>query len=429
MDRGYKIEDIYPRFGKIFLMRKRNIIIGIIVVSLIAFLLYQIPSIKTRVDWGLFVTSAYIRGIVKPIGEMPTPIPVGSPAPVEETTTTTPLPPCPPPAEPTAVPPPTPTALPPSVKLPAPQWEKQDINNCGPATLAMYLRYYGWEGDQFDVADVIKPKPQDRNVNIDELAYFSRNYAGWLVTQYRVAGDIELLKTFVANGIPVMIEEGDDLEREWYANDDKWAGHFLLMTGYDESRQIFYAQDSFRQQDREVTYANTDARWKTFNRVYILIYLPQQEDTVKLILGPQWDVDGNRQYALDVAQAEIDADPQDAFAWFNLGSNLVYFERYAEAADVYDEARRIGLPQRMFRYQFGPFLAYYHSLRTDDLMALVDYALDITPNSEEAWLWRGWGLVRQGDQAGAIKAFRRSYQENVTSFDAKWALDYLGVTP
>jgi len=33
------------------------------------------------------------------------------------------------------------------------------------------------------------------------------------------------------------------------------------------------------------------------------------------------------------------------------------------------------------------------------------------------------------DREGAIKAFRRSYQENFTSFDAKWALDYLGVSP
>jgi tetratricopeptide (TPR) repeat protein len=324
---------------------------------------------------------------------------------------------------------PSPTPNPPVVKLPSPQWEKQDINNCGPASLAMYLRFYGWEGDQYDVAALIKPEGPDRNVNIEELAHFSRNRAGWLTTQYRVAGDIDLLKTFVANGIPVMIEEGDELERDWHPNDDRWAGHFLLITGYDDTKGLFYAQDSLRGQDREVTYADTKTRWQTFNRVYILIYLPHQEDTVKHILGPQWDVDDNRQYALDVAQAEIDANPQDAFAWFNLGSNLVYFERYAEAADAYDEARRIGLPQRMFRYQFGPFHAYYRSHRTEDLMALVDYALSVTPNSEEAWLWRGWGLFRQGDRDGAIKAFRRSYQENYTSFDANWALDYMGVSP
>lgn len=410
-------------------MRMRTIIIGAFVVILIALLLYQIPGVKSRVDLGVFIVSAYIGGVLNPIPEMPTPISATATDTASTPPTITPITPPPIVSEPTLVPSPTPTALPPAVSLPAPRWEKQDMNNCGAATLAMYLRYYGWENDQFDISDTIKPERADRNVNVEELAYYSRNYAGWLITQYRVGGDIHLLKTFIANGIPVMIEEGDELERQWYPNDDKWAGHFLLITGYDDAKQIFYTQDSFRQQDREVTYTNTDARWKTFNRVYILIFLPNQEDTVKAILGPHWDEEYNRQYALDLAQSEIDANPEDAFAWFNLGSNLVYFERYAEAADAYNEARRIGLPQRMFRYQFSPFHAYYHSGRIDDLMALVDYALELTPNSEEALLWKGWGLLRQGDQTGAIEAFRDSYWANVNSFDAKYALDYLGVYP
>jgi tetratricopeptide (TPR) repeat protein len=324
---------------------------------------------------------------------------------------------------------PSPTPLPPAFSLPAPEWEKQDINNCGPSSLAMYLRYYGWDGDQFDISDIIKPERADRNVNVEELAHYARNYAGWLITQYRVGGDVELLKTFVANGIPVMIEEGDEQDRDYHTNDDRWAGHFLLITGYDDDKQLFYTQDSFRQQNREVTYANTDSRWKTFNRVYILIFLPHQEELVKEILGPHWDVDYNRQHALEVAQTEINADPEDAFAWFNLGSNLVYFERYREAADAYDEARRIGLPHRMFRYQFGPFHAYYHSHRTEELMVVLDYALLLTSNSEEALLWRGWGLLRQGDTTGAIKAFRESYWANTQSFDAKYALDYVGASP
>jgi tetratricopeptide (TPR) repeat protein len=203
----------------------------------------------------------------------------------------------------------------------------------------------------------------------------------------------------------------------------------LLITGYDDAAQSFYAQDSFRQQDRQVTYADTDSRWRYFNRVYILVYHPNQEETIKQILGPHWDLDYNRQHALDIAQAETDADPLDAFAWFNLGTNLVYFERYDEAARAYDEAREIGLPQRMLRYQFGPFFAYFHSLRTEDLLALIEYALTITPNSEEAWLWRGWVLWRLGDNAGAIKAFRKSYKENPNSFFAQNALDFMGVSP
>jgi len=90
-------------------------------------------------------------------------------------------------------------------------------------------------------------------------------------------------------------------------------------------------------------------------------------------------VDANRQNALELSQEQTKADPLNAFTWFNLGSNLVYFERYAEAARAYDQARQLGLPQRMLRYQFGPFFAYFFSSRNADLLSLTEYALKITP--------------------------------------------------
>ena len=402
---------------------KRIILIGFVFV-LLAVLVYQIPPIKERAYWGYIQVSAYLRGVVDPAGAVPTPVILSvtrTPAP---TVTFTPTP-----SEPTPTPLPSPTPLPASVMLESPKWEKQDINNCGPASLSMYLNYYGWGGDQFDVSDVIKPVRADRNVNVEELLHYSRNYAGWLTSTYRVGGDIHLLKTFVANGIPVMIEEGDELAQQYWPDDDMWAGHFLLITGYDDAAQTFTAQDSFRGADRQVTYADTVRRWQPFNYIFILIYLPSQEETVKTILGPHWDPEYNRQYALDLAQAEIDANAEDSFAWFNLGSNLVYYELYDEAADAYDEARRLGLPQRMFRYQFGPFHAYFHSLRTEELLALTDYALKITPNSEEAWLWRGWALYRMGNNHGAIEAFRKAYASNPNSVDAQYALDFMGASP
>jgi hypothetical protein len=46
----------------------------------------------------------------------------------------------------------------------------------------------------------------------------------------------------------------------------------------------------------------------------------------------------------------------------------------------------------MFRYQFGPFLAYFHSGRNDDLL-LTDYARGVTEMSEETWLWYGYGCI------------------------------------
>ncbi|MEW6718065.1 MAG: C39 family peptidase [Chloroflexota bacterium] len=394
-------------------------------------LLFSIPSVSSRLAWRMEAAWAYLRGILQPIGDVPTSLPVTTLStitptlPIASPTTTTQSV-----AEAVKPPPtPSPTPLPVSVSLPSPRWEEQDWNNCGPVTLALYMRTFGWRGDQFDISDVIKPERPDRNVNIEELVYYVRNYAGWLFAEYRVGGSIQLLKTFIAEGLPVMIEEGFFLEQAYWPNDDLWAGHYLLLTGYNDNTQSFTAQDSFTGPDKLIQYTDLDANWKIFNRVFILLFLPSQKATVQRILDSDWDVNLNRQRALETAREEIEVNPLDAVAWFNLGTNLVYFNRYTEAAQAYDTARSVGLPQRMLRYQFGPFIAYFHSGRTDDLLVLTEYALQITPNSEEALLWRGWGRYRKGDTNGAIADFRAALEANRFYQDARYALEYLGVTP
>lgn len=397
-------------------------------VMFLGFFIYQIPYVNSRLSWRLDGAWAYVRGVVNPIEGIPTPIASDSSTQPTRTISVTEI--SPPTTEAhTPTPAPSPAALPNTIALEPPAWEKQDWNNCGPATLSLYLKYYGWNGNQFDISKQIKPERPDRNVNVEELQFFARNNAGWLNMIFRVGGDIELLKTFIANGIPVMIEEGDESIESYWPNDDLWAGHYMLLTAYDETAQFFTAQDTFKGADRQVSYEETDARWQTFNRVYILVYHPNQEEIVKSILGAQWDESFNRQYALDQAQAEIDTNPEDAFAWFNLGSNLVYFEDYEGAAEAYDEARRIGIPQRMLRYQFGPFFAYFHSNRMEDLDTIVDYALQITPSSEEALVWQGWSYYRQGDSNRAIESFREAYWLNTKSTDAIYALDFMGASP
>jgi tetratricopeptide (TPR) repeat protein len=394
--------------------------------AIFAFLLYQIPSINRRLSWRVDFAMTYVRSVLHPVGEMPTALPQPAVAvTLHPSSTPTPEDPGTPTPGLTPTPTLTPTPIPGSASLTPPQWEKQDINNCGPATLAMYLRYYGWEEDQFPIANLLKPHREDRNVNVEELVYFARTRVGWLHTEYRVGGDIELMKKFLAAGIPVMIEEGFYLEESYWPNDDRWAGHYLLLTGYDDATQTFTVQDSFLGADRKVKYQDVFKNWQAFNRVYILLYLPQQEETIKSILGADWDVDANRQHALDTAKAETEADPKDAYAWFNQGTNLVYFEKYGEAARAYDTARSLGLPQRMLRYQFGPFFAYFFSGRNEDLLAMTEYALERTPNSEEAHLWRGWGLYRDGKTGQAIEDFNKALEENPNYQDAQYALDFV----
>ncbi len=394
--------------------------------ALLAVVLWQIPAVRYAASWRIEKFMIYTSNMFNPPGPVPTALPVTPPPTSTLATPTIPVE----RTQPAFTSTPISTPLPAQVTLTSPPYEQQTPNNCGPATLSMALHLYGWEGDQEQIAELIKPVLQDRNVNPEEMAYYVRTNAGWLNVQYRVAGDLLTLKRLLAVHYPVIVESvtGLDPNDALGPTDDLWAAHYLLLTGYDDASQTLTVQDSYHGPNLTVPYEQLQAEWEAFNNLYMVLFFPQDEEEVKSLLGVDWDPDANRQRALEQAQAATMADSDDAFAWFNLGSNLVYFERYEEAALAYDKSREIGLPLRMFRYQFGPFIAYFQSNRIEDLLVLTDYARGITDMSEEAWLWYGWGLYRQNDFKGARAAWQKALSINGAAYvDARTALDY--VTP
>jgi len=404
---------------------KKTILFIITGLLLLSLLLFQIPALKSALAWRYEKLSIYIKNLVNPPGPVPTALPV-TPAPTftKESKTLE----VPPKSTSTSLPTATSAPLPAQVSLTSPPFEQQTPNNCGPATLSMALNLYGWSGNQEDIAAQIKPVLQDRNVNPEELAYYVRNFAGWLNIQYRVMGDVTTLKKLLAANYPVIVESVTSLDPNDALGpaDDLWAAHYLLLTGYSDAKQTFTIQDSYHGADLSISYEQLQIEWEPFNNLYMVIYFPQDETELQSLLGEDWDVDVNRQRALDNAQGAIDSNPDDSYAWFNLGSDLVYFERYEEAALAYDRSREIGLPLRMFRYQFGPFWAYFHSERIDDLLVLTEYARSITDMSEETWFWYGWALYRQNDYEGAKKAWNKALSINDSPYvDVRNALQYL----
>src|SRR5512134_1131409 len=296
-------------------MSRRNLIFTGAGVLLTVILVLQIPAINSRLAWRYEVAKTYAKNVLNPVGAVPTAIP-------NPTSTQSPATPTAPVAPTTAVVaatvPATPTLAPPPPQafLSSPPYEKQNPNNCGPAALSMLLKYYGWTGDQATISDVIKPVNGDRNVNPEEMAYWIRNFAGWLRIEYRVGGDLETLKRFIAAGYPVIIEGTTSLNPDdtGWPDDDLWAAHYLLLNGYDDTAQTFTAQDPYRGPEKIIPYMQLASGWKPFNYLYMVLYLPGQEEQIKSLLASDWDPDVNRQKALDVAQAATVTDPSDAFA-------------------------------------------------------------------------------------------------------------------
>jgi tetratricopeptide (TPR) repeat protein len=266
---------------------------------------------------------------------------------------------------------------------------------------------------------------EDRNVNPWELVDFVNTQSS-VRALTRMGGTLELLKQFLANEIPVVIETG--FMPEGY----DWLGHYRTLVAYDDSLGVFWVYDSFLGDGENgegvaLDYTGIDRDWKQFNRQFIVVYEPAREALVQTILGEYGDTRRAAEIARDTALAEAQADPSDADAWFNVGSALVALGDYERAANAYDLALREGLHWRTTFYQFGIYEAYYQTGRYAELLSLVDSSLSSGGVwVEETYYWQGRALAAQGRTADARTAFGMALNRNPSyqaARDARDALD------
>ncbi|MBE7472176.1 MAG: hypothetical protein DPW09_28515 [Anaerolineae bacterium] len=290
------------------------------------------------------------------------------------------------------------------------QW--QTWNNCGPATVTMNLSYFGRPQLQADAAPFLKPNRDDKNVNPEELAAYARTTG--LEALVRRGGSIEQLKLLLSNNLPVLAET-------WLVHDGDGLGHYRLVTGFDDAAGQFNTFDSLNGPDFKVTYEQFDSDWRVFNRTYVLVYPPEQAETVAAIIGPDMDDTALDERLAAEARAEAEANPNDAIAFFNQGDALTRLGRFQEAIAAFDRARQLGLHWRRLWYQFTPFEAYYAAGRYQDVLDLTEATIKGSGGLEEAYYYKGLALRALG-QAGAEQEFQAALDYNANFTPAAEAL-------
>lgn len=346
----------------------------------------------------------------------PTPTLAASPTPSQQ-----------PSATPTKIPPP------PAARINGLAVIPQKFNNCGPTNLAITLNYYEVPRDQLEIAAVLKPNSDDRNVSPEELVRYVNEETTLQAAAYS-GGDLETLKHLLAAGFPVIVENGlveDD--------DQGWIGHYVTLFGYDNGRQEFDTLDTFLgpwdSSGLPVSYLEMEEYWSHFNHTFVMVYQPVREAQLREILGPQM-VDPLQmwQTAALKAQSRLETDPENAFNWFNLGTSLTHLAQltgndsyYQSAAAAFDQARQIGLPFRMLWYQFQPYPAYLAVGRYEDVATLTNAVLSTSGglDVEETYLYQGHLRQAQGDIPGAIASYQQAVQLNPGYSEAVEALNQL----
>ena len=302
-----------------------------------------------------------------------------------------------------------------NVLLTGAKQEYQLWNNCGPATLSMNLGFYDWPGSQVDAAKSLKPDQEDKNVSPDQMVEFARSVG--FNALHRVNGTPDMVKDMLRTGVPVLIEKGFEPE-----DDLGWMGHYELIVGFNDLKQEFIAMDSYLGPYQSVPYDQFDKYWRQFNRTYLAIYPNDKVEQATALLGDQLDDATMWVGALAAAQQEAAANPNDPFAWFNLGTSYVALQDWPNAAAAYDHARQLGLPWRMTWYQFGWFDAYLRTGRYDDVLALADATIKVTPDIEEMFYYKGLALQAMGSPDAARSQFELALKHNPNFEPARQAL-------
>lgn len=314
-------------------------------------------------------------------------------------------------------------------------------NYCGPANLTMSLNFWGWKGTRDDIAKAIKPGESnlkldfiqrgksDKNVMPYEMVDFVNESTDFNAFQ-RVGGTIDLVKSYVANGLPVLIEKGY-YERD-YTGKITWMGHYLFVTGYDDSQGIFIVQDAYLKPGKnlQIKYKDFEDGWRSFNYLFMVIFPDDKTELVKAISADYNNPDFASKMALEKAEKEITSTTgiNEFFAWFNKGTSHAQLMQYNDAATAFDMAfqlyaemkeETIQRPYRMMWYQTAPYKAYYYTARYADVIALANTTLNETmdkPTLEESLYWRGMAKIASGDRYGGVLDLQQAvyFNSNMT---------------
>ena len=358
---------------------------------------------------------------------------------------------------PTLTPTLTPTPLPASVKLVDFRYEDQKNrwNYCGPANLSMALNFWGWDGNRDIVARAVKPGIQDPKLDFIQQGKSDVNVMPYEMVDFvndntefralsRLGGNIEIVKSMLAAGFPVIVEKGY-YEKD-YTGKVAWLGHYQFVTGYDEAKKEVIVQDTWNDGPNfRIPYNEFMASeaWLSFDNLFIVVYPPDQEAKVLSTLGPYADATWAARHALSIAEENIRSMSgiDLYFAWFAKGSSHVALQEYVDAANAYDQAFTVydslgkddkQRPYRMMWYQTGPYWAYFYAARYQDVVNLANLTLTETiskPTLEESIYWRGRAKYMIGNTQDAVDDFRETLRLHPNWPPAIQALQDLGFQP
>jgi hypothetical protein len=308
------------------------------------------------------------------------------------------------------------TTLPESKILEDGYYVSQTFNNCGPSALSMDLSYYGVHVSQEVLADDLRPthnetgKNDDKSTTPEELVAEAQKYG--FTAYYRPNGSIQLLKDFIANGIPV-------ITRTLFIPTEDF-GHYRVIKGYNDATGEITDEDGFQGPEVHYSYANFMSLWQEYNYEYIVLVPPGKEQLVQSIIGSDMNSTTAWANAASVAESQITQNTSASStieATFNLSVAEYYLGNYPKSVQEY-EVVAPKLPINTLWYQMEPIKSYYE---LGDYNTVFSLANSIVNNGDpvypELYELEGQAYEKEGDTVNAKAMFEKAllYNKNLVS--------------
>jgi predicted double-glycine peptidase len=172
----------------------------------------------------------------------------------------------------------------------------QTWNNCGPASLAEVLAYWGIARTQGQIQAVLRVDGPARGMTPYGVPAYARSMG--MRALVGVGGTEALVKALVSNGLPVIVSQ--------QVSTTNPIGHYRPIEAYDDRQGVFVASDPYLGQDHVITYADFAQIWRWSDQGFIVLYPPSRQALVTAVLAAAgWNMNRAYQHDLSLAQARL----------------------------------------------------------------------------------------------------------------------------
>jgi hypothetical protein len=188
------------------------------------------------------------------------------------------------------------TSIPPAASVGPMSYISQTLNNCGPASVAEVLDYWGIHRTQGQVQAVLRADGNPNGMAPFGIPAYARSLG--MSAFMGTGGNQQLIKSLIAGGFPVIVSQ-------WVSLSDHY-GHYRPVGAYDDARGVFLSSDSYLGPNHVIGYGEFDTLWASSNSRFYVIYPPAREQALQNIFaGVGYDPISAYQADIAIQQARL----------------------------------------------------------------------------------------------------------------------------